>query len=64
MSRADAIMGAVQDEIDRRRTEIEADDSLTCISLIVKIDSRTDRPYLVIYRTEAQRRLTTTRMGV
>lgn len=56
--RTDNILAAISAELEERREEIEGDKGLSTISLVIRLDARTDAPFMVIYRTESHRRIT------
>lgn len=59
MTTAEKILKVVQEEIERHRRELDTDESIHTVSLVITLNSKSGRPVRVLYRTEAQRDLTT-----
>lgn len=57
MTRTEALIAAVQSELEARRAEVDADDGLVSVWLIVKMDQRTGMPGMVSWKPESQRKL-------
>lgn len=57
MTRTDRIKAAVLDEIEQRRTELDAERGLMWVTFTVKIDCKSTRPFKVNFAKEAGREL-------
>lgn len=57
MTRTEALIVAILAELEARRAEVDADDGLSTVGVIVRMDQRTGLPGLVIWRPESQRQL-------
>lgn len=55
MTRTEALIAAIVAELEARRAEVDADDSLSSVTLIVRMDHKTRTPGMVVWRPESQR---------
>jgi hypothetical protein len=57
MTRTEALIAALADELRGRSKEIDADDGLRSVSVTVKLSERTGKPAMILYRPESHRAL-------
>lgn len=55
MTRTEALIAVLLAELEARRAEVDADDSLSAVTMIVRMDHKTRTPSLVVWRPESQR---------
>lgn len=55
MTRTEALIAAIVAELEARRAEVDADDSLSAVTMIVRMDHKTRTPSMVVWRPESQR---------
>jgi hypothetical protein len=54
MTRTDRLLAAISQELERRRSQLDADCSLRSVSLIAALPERPGAPVRLIFRTESQ----------
>lgn len=57
MTRTDRIKAAITDELEQRRGELDAERGLKSVTLTIKIDCKSGRPWSVAFAKEAGREL-------
>ncbi len=59
MTRSENILRVVHEEIGKHKRELDQDETIHTVSLVIILNGKSGRPVRVLYRTEAQRDLTT-----